>query len=76
VQRYAFFSKSLELSSSLSDAAVGAHDAVPWNVTFGCRKNVTDKARRARIDVAVRLDETLWNCTNECEDARSARVDR
>ena len=49
---------------------------MPWNVTFRCRKNVTDKSRRMRVDVAIRLDEALGNCANEIEDARGARVDR
>jgi hypothetical protein len=47
---------------------------MPWNVTFRCRKNIADKARRARIDVAIGLDEAFGNCADEIEDARGARV--
>jgi len=59
----------------LSDGAVGSDDAMPWNLTFRRRKNMADKSRRARVDVAIRLDEALGNCANEIENARCARVD-
>jgi|GEM_PF-5311868 len=75
-QRDAFLTKKCDLLSPLCDAAVSAHDTMPWNVTFRGRENMADETRRVRIDVAIRLDEALGNCANELEDARGARLDR
>lgn len=71
---YTFLTKSRELSSPLSDGAVGSHHAMPRNLAFGSRQDMPDQARRVRIDIAVRLNEALGYCAHEIEDARNPRA--
>jgi hypothetical protein len=62
------------LPPSLGEAPVGADDTMPWEVIRRSRKNVTHKARRLWIDVAICADKPGGNRTHPADDARGARV--
>jgi hypothetical protein len=55
--RHALRHQPRALTLALSEAAVSADDAVPREVVVDGREDKTDKARRARIDVAVGADK-------------------
>lgn len=49
---------------------------MPWEVIRRSRKNMTHKARRLWIDVAICADKPGGNRTHAADDARGAGVER
>jgi hypothetical protein len=72
--RNAFLTQKLALPPSLGDTPIGADHAMPWEAFTSGRKNVTDKAGRPRVDVAVRAHKSNWDRTHTAQDAGCPRV--
>jgi len=47
---------------------------MPWQVSVGGRKNVSNKPRRAGFDVAVSADKPFGDGAHPADDARRARL--
>jgi hypothetical protein len=69
--RHALLPEQIALASALREAAIGANDAMPWEVIVDRRQDEADKAGRAWIDVAVGADKPGWNGADAANDARS-----
>ena len=66
--------QKLALPPAFRQAAIGADDAMPWQVVIGGRKNVPHETRRAGFDVAVGADEPFGDGAHPADDARCARL--
>src|SRR6202035_676489 len=74
-ERHARALKQPQLAPFLCHAPVRTDDAVPREVVAGmAREDVSDKARRRRLDVPVGLNEPLGDRPDAVEDALAARV--
>jgi hypothetical protein len=69
VHRHAFFLEQVPLASALCEAAIGADDAMPWEVIVDGRQDESNKARSAWIDVGVGADKPGWNRADAANDA-------
>src|SRR6266850_1812578 len=70
-----FLEQEVSLPLPHREAAVGMDHAVPWKAFVSGGKNVTDHARRFRVDVAVRADKSNGNRADPSQDQFCARID-
>ena len=72
--RNSFREQELALPPSFRQAAIGADDAMPWQVLVGGRKNVAHEPRRAGFDVAIGANKPFGDGAHPADDARRARL--
>jgi hypothetical protein len=73
-QRDALSVQEVALALPLREAAVRTDDSVPWDGVVRGRKHTADEARRIRVDVAVRANESLGDLAHTGEDAGYTRL--
>jgi hypothetical protein len=62
------------LPPAFRHAAIRADDSMPWQISVGGRKHVSDEPRRAGFDVAVCADKPFWDGAHTADDAGRARL--
>ena len=73
---YALGEQQLALALPFWNAPIRSNDPMPGKPLVRSGQNAPDQTRRARVDVAVRLDRPCGDVSNSVEDSRDPQFAR